>query len=313
MAKPIRFGIQTAPQNTTWQELRDAWKLIDGLGYDTAWTFDHFFPILSNPSGPCFEGWIMLAALAAETARVKLGVLVTGNTYRHPALLAKMGATLDHTSNGRLIMGIGAGWFELEHVAYGIPFHTTAERIHRLDEACEIIKRLWTEKQVSFEGRYYKLKDAYCEPKPVQKPRPPLMIGGAGEKLTLRVIAKHADIWNTFGSPAVFKHKIAVLGDHCRAVGRDLDRIEISWAGTALVTESKQVKEQVVQRMAEAFGRPPEEVEQGFLIGSVEELRDRINSFIEVGVTHFILITPAPFSHDSIKQFAEKVIPAFRS
>lgn len=122
MAKKIRFGVQTAPQNTTWQELRDTWKLIDSLGYDTAWTFDHFFAILSDPSGPCFEGWMSLAALAAETTRVQAGVLVSGNTYRHPAVLAKMGATLDHTSGGRLIMGIGAGWFEQEHAAYGIPF-----------------------------------------------------------------------------------------------------------------------------------------------------------------------------------------------
>ncbi|HWP43907.1 MAG TPA: TIGR03560 family F420-dependent LLM class oxidoreductase, partial [Blastocatellia bacterium] len=290
MTKPVRFGIQTPTQNTTWQELRETWKLIDELAYDTAWTFDHFFPILSDPSGPCLEGWMLLAALAAEAPRVELGVLVTGNTYRHPAVLAKMGATLDHTSDGRLIMGLGAGWFEMEHEAYGIPFYTVAERIRRSDEAAEIIKRLWTEPQVTFEGRYYKLKDAYCEPKPVRKPRPPLLIGGAGEKLMLRVVARHADQWNTFGSPALFRHKLEVLGEHCAAVGRSLDEIEVSWAGTMLVTDSKGEKEEAVRRMAEAFGQPPETVEPGLLVGSAEEIKDRLHEYVEAGVTHFISI-----------------------
>src|SRR5438105_561040 len=164
MRKKIRFGVQVTPQNATWQEISDTWKLVDSLDYDTAWVFDHFFAILSDPAGPCFEGWVSLAALAAQTSRVQAGVLVTGNTYRHPAVLAKMGATLDHASGGRLIMGIGGAWFEQEHNSYGIPFFTTAGRIRRLDEAAEIIKRLWSETQVTFEGRYYQLKDAFCEP-----------------------------------------------------------------------------------------------------------------------------------------------------
>ncbi|HXG92368.1 MAG TPA: LLM class F420-dependent oxidoreductase [Blastocatellia bacterium] len=313
MTKRIRFGVQTPPQHVTWQLMRETWKLVDSLGYDTAWTFDHFFPILSDPSGPCFEGWTALTALACETSLVQAGVLVTGNTYRHPAVLAKMGATLDHTSGGRLIMGIGAGWFELEHEAYGIHFGSVAERINRLDEAAEIIKRLWTEKQVTFEGRFYQLKDAYCEPKPLQQPRPPVMIGGAGERLTLRVVAKHADIWNTFGTPEVFRHKINVLGEHCAAVGRDLDEIEISWAGAALVTDSKEERDAIVNGMATAFGRAPEDVEPGLLVGSVSEVRDRISRLIDVGVTHFIMIANAPFNHDSIRRFAEEVIPVFQS
>jgi len=312
MAKRIRFGVQTPPQHVTWQAMRETWKLVDSLGFDTAWTFDHFFPILSDPSGPCYEGWVALTALAAETSLVQVGTLVTGNTYRHPAVLAKMGATLDHTSGGRLIMGIGAGWFEHEHAAYGIHFGTTAERIHRLDEAAEIIKRLWTEKQVTFEGRYYKIKEAYSEPKPLQQPRPPIMIGGAGEKLTLRVVAKHADQWNTFGTPELFRHKINVLGEHCAAVGRNLDDIEISWAGAALVTDSKEERAAVVRGMAEAFGRAPEEVEPGLLVGSANEVRDRINSLVEVGVTHFIMIVNAPFNHDSVRRFAEEVMPTFK-
>jgi F420-dependent oxidoreductase-like protein len=312
MAKPIRFGVQTPPQHITWQGLRETWKLIDDLGYDTAWVFDHFFPILSDPSGPCFEGWVALSALAAETSRSQVGVLVTGNTYRHPAVLAKMGATLDHTSSGRLIMGMGAAWFEMEHAAYGIPFHTVGERIRRLDEACEIIKRLWSETQTTFEGRYYQIKDAYCEPKPVQVPRPPFMIGGGGEKSTLRVVAKHADIWNTFGSAQVFRHKIAVLKEHCEAVGRNIDDIEISWAGTTKVTDSKSEKEQIIERVARAFGAEPEQMEAAFLVGSVSEIRDRINGLIDAGVTHFISTLNPPYDHDTVRRLAEEVIPDFR-
>jgi F420-dependent oxidoreductase-like protein len=309
MAKPIRFGVQTPPQNTTFAEMRDTWKLIDQLGYDTAWTFDHFFPILSDPSGPCFEGWVSLTALMAATSHVKAGILVTGNTYRNPAVLASMGKTLDHASDGRLIMGIGAGWFEQEHTAYDVPFYTVGERIRRLDEACEIIKRLWTEKQVNFDGRYYHIKDAYCEPKPVQKPHPPIMIGGGGEKLTLRVVAKHADIWNTFGPPQVFRDKLSVLRAHCKAVRRNIDEIEVSWAGSAAITQSREQKEAVVQAISKVFGRSPEDVEPGLLIGTAEEIRDRIAKLIEAGVTHFILIASAPFNHDMLRQFAEDVIP----
>lgn len=311
MSKPIRFGIQASQQNTTWKDLCEVWELIDELGFDTAWNFDHFFPILSDPSGPCFEAWVSLTGLAARTKHVQIGTLVNGNTYRNPAVLANMGATLDHVSGGRFILGLGGGWFEQEHVAYDIPFYTTAERIRRLDESLQIIKGLWTQKQFTFEGRYYQIKDAYCEPKPLR--RPPIMIGGGGEKMTLKVAARHADIWNTFGSPAVFKHKIDVLREHCDAVGRDFNEIEISWSGLAAITESKKQKDTIVGALARAFGRPAEEVAEGLLVGSIEEVRDRVSQLIDVGVTHLIPLAAAPFNHEWIRQFAEHIIPAFRS
>ena len=207
----------------------------------------------------------------------------------------------------------GGAWFEQEHNAYGIPFYTTAERIRRLDEAAEIIKRLWSEKQVTFEGRYYQLKDAYCEPKPLQQPRPPIMIGGSGEKLMLRVVAKHADQWNTFGSPEVFQHKIEVLKEHCSAVGRSFDEIEVSWAGACLVTDSREEKDELLRRWSAQFGVTPEQYALGALVGSPAEVQERIAKFIDVGVTHFIPIANAPFNHDSIRRFAEEVIPAFRN
>jgi alkanesulfonate monooxygenase SsuD/methylene tetrahydromethanopterin reductase-like flavin-dependent oxidoreductase (luciferase family) len=190
--RPLSFGIKTAPQNISYDDIVQIWNEADAIPIiEHAWVFDHFFPIGANdPSGPCLEGWTLLAALAAQTQRLRLGVMVTGNTYRNPAVLANMGATVDIISQGRLDFGIGAAWNEMEHTAYDIPFYTTAERIKRLDEACTLIRRLWTEPQVDFAGQYYTLRGAYCNPKPIQQPTPPFVIGGSGEKLTLRVVVR---------------------------------------------------------------------------------------------------------------------------
>src|SRR5262249_52978253 len=179
----IRFGIQTYPQRTTYTDILQTWQEADELGFDTAFVFDHFMPVSAEPSGPCFEGWTLLSALAAQTKRVKVGALVTGNTYRYPAVLAKMAATVDHVSNGRLILGIGAGWFEQEHNAYGIPFPATSVRAQQLVEAVQVLKFLFTQEKSTFTGKYYQLKDAPFAPKTVQKPHPPILIGGMGPKV----------------------------------------------------------------------------------------------------------------------------------
>ncbi len=226
----MRVSFKTRPQHTDWPTLRDFWREADAIDlYSTGWVFDHFYPIFSDSTGPCFEGWTLLAALTGQTSRLRLGVLVTGNTYRHPAVLANMAATLDVISEGRVEVGLGAGWNEVEHAGYGIPLPGLKERFDRLEEACEVLHRLFGEEAVTFRGHYYTLHEARCEPKPVQRPRPPLVIGGKGERRTLKIAARWADQWNfPGGEPAELSHKIDVLAAHCAAVGRDPAAIEVS-------------------------------------------------------------------------------------
>jgi F420-dependent oxidoreductase-like protein len=280
--KRLRFGIKTAPQWTTYEDMLHIWQEADALPqFEHAWLFDHFMPLGNDPTGPCLEGWTLLAALAARTTRLRVGIMVTGNTYRHPAVLANEGATVDIISHGRLDFGIGAGWNELEHNAYGIPLYTTGERIRRLGEACEVIRRLWTERTANFEGHYYHIKDAYCEPKPIQKPLPPFVIGGSGEKLTLRIVARYADIWNYVGSSIEdFRHKMAVLDEHCAAIGRDPATIERS-------------------------------IQPAVNPASLEETRERVQQYITAGANHIILNLRAPYPDGivpRVPRLAEEVV-----
>jgi len=279
-AHPIRFGIQTPQQHTSWQDMLSLWQEIDTLGFDTAWVFDHFLPIFSDPTGPCLEGWTALAALAMATKNVRLGVMVTGNTYRQPAVLAKMATTVDIISGGRLILGIGAGWFELEHREYGIPFPRVAERLTRLGESLEVIKRLWTEERTTFSGRYYQLHEAVCNPKPVQRPHPPILVGASGEHVALGIVARHAQMWNTFGTPEVFRHKIARLAAHCQQIGRDPATIEKSVLLSGLFPLS--------------------------------EARRQIEEYVAVGVTHLIFSVSSSADRQPLRRLAQEIIPAFR-
>ena len=223
---PIRFGIQSGQQLVDWPQMLDLWQKADRWGYDSLWNFDHFYPIFVSPEGPCLEGWTTLAALAQATKRARIGSLVNGNTYRNPCLTAKMAATLDHVSHGRFNLGIGAGWFEGEHTALGFDFKTVPKRLQALDEACQIIRGMFTQETTSLDGRHYKVVDALGSPKPVQKPYPPIMIGGTGEKVLLKIVAKHADMWNTGAHAERMKHLIAVIDRHGETVGRDTSTIE---------------------------------------------------------------------------------------
>jgi len=227
----MRLSIKLQPQDTPWPALQDAWSLADSLPeLDAGYLFDHFYPILTDSVvGPCFEGWTALAFLAGATARLRLGLVVTGVTYRNPAVLANMCATLDVASQGRLEIGLGAAWNEEEHHAYGIPFPQVGERMDMLEETCAIVHSLLTERVTTFRGAHYSMTHALCEPKPVQRPRPPFIIGGQGERRLLPIAARWADQWNYPGTePDGLRHKHEILQRHCDAIGRDPETIEVS-------------------------------------------------------------------------------------
>lgn len=220
----MHLGIQLWPQNTTWPSLRDVGRLVDDLGYDSLVTWDHFYAHLGDPDGPNLEAWEILAAWGAITKRVRIGALVSSVTYRHPVVIAKLAAALDHITEGRAIAGIGAGWFAMEHDAYGIPLGSPAERSVRLAEAARIIRSLLDQKRTTVKERYFQLTDALAEPKPIQR-RLPLLIGGAGERSTLRTAARYADYWHAFGTAEALAPKIGILRQHCADVGRDPKQI----------------------------------------------------------------------------------------
>ncbi len=230
-----RLSFKTKPQHTGWEDLLAMWLEAESIeALDAGWLFDHFYPIFPDASaGPCFEGWTALSYLAGRTERLRLGLLVTGNPYRHPAVLANMAATFDVFSGGRLELGLGAGWNQEESDAYGIELLPIGRRMDQFEEACEIIHRLLTEEKVDFDGQHYQLINARCEPKGIQQPRPPIVIGGQGEKRTLRIAARWADEWNLpMGAPYItaeqFAHKVEVLHRHCGDVGRDPSEITLS-------------------------------------------------------------------------------------
>ena len=215
----MKFSAWPSVTNS-WQQLAEESQHIDAAGWRGIWIGDHFMANAADNSGPWGESWTILAALAALTRNVRLGTLVTGNTYRHPAVLAKAVAQVDIVSGGRVVLGMGAGWQENEHVAYGIPYFTVGERLRRLEESIQVIRALFDNQRGDFEGRYYQLKDAPLAPKPVQA-HLPILVGGGGEKVTLRIVAQHADEWNVPGTPELIQQKNAVLAEHCRAAGRD--------------------------------------------------------------------------------------------
>lgn len=226
----MRFAIKTAPQHTTWEAMLDVWRAADDIDlYESAWTFDHFEPIFSDRTGPCLEGWITLAALAQATRRLRVGVLVTGVPYRHPSVLANMAATLDIVSGGRLELGLGAGWNTDESTALGIDLPPLRERFDRFDEALDVVTTLLANEVSDYDGRYFTLRQARCEPKPVQRPRPPIVIGGTGPNRTLRAVARHADHWNHPGAtPDEWRGTLDVLHERCAEIGRDPNTITTS-------------------------------------------------------------------------------------
>jgi F420-dependent oxidoreductase-like protein len=308
----IRFGIHAGPQHTTYAEYANLWKQAEAMGYDWVSVFDHFIPINSDPEGPCFEGPTLLAAMAAQTSRIRCGILVAGNTYRHPAVLANIAATIDHVSGGRLELGIGAGWWEMEHQEYHIPYYTTGRRIRMLGEAAKMLRLLWTEHRANFNGRYYQLTDALNEPKPVQSPLP-LWVGGMGEQLTLRVVAESADGWNTFLMPVErYQRKLDALAEHCRAIGRDPRDIRQSLVVQALIGENESEMQERTERTARARGTSPELLRQQAVVGTPEQAAEQLMRYVEMGVSDFILGARPPYDYAGMQLFIEKVAPLVR-
>lgn len=226
----MRYGIKTAPMNTTWDAMLAVWQAADQLDiFETAWNFDHFEPIFSDRSGPCLEGWSMLAAMATATSRIRLGCQVSGMPYRHPSVLANVAATIDIISGGRLVIGLGAGWNQDESDALGIRLPPLKERMDQFEEGVAVIVELLSQPVANFAGQHFTLTDAWCEPKPVQRPHPPIAIGGNGERRTLRIVARYAQHWNsTLADVAEWRRKGEVLDAHCADVGRDPSEIERS-------------------------------------------------------------------------------------
>ncbi len=251
---------------------------VEKTGWDGFWYADHFMPNAPDTSAPWPEAWTTLAAIGATVPRLRIGTLVSGNTYRHPAVLAKMAATLDHITGGRVVLGLGSGWQENEHAQYGIDFYDVAERLARLDEACAVIKALFSDTSANFKGRRYQLTDASLEPKPLQNPLP-LLIGGGGEKVTLRITARWADEWNVWGTPETLAHKMRILDDHCAAIGRDPATIQRSAVALLFMSDDAAF----VEKMR---ANPPP---QASIIGSVEEVRDTVQRYAEIGVDELIV------------------------
>jgi len=226
----MRFAVKTRPEHQTWAQMREIWLAADKIElFESAWNWDHFYPLTGDLTGPNFEGWTMLAAMAEATSRIRIGCQVTGMIYRHPAVLANMAATVDIISAGRLELGVGAGWNQMECDAYGIDLPPLRERFDRFDEGVEAIVGLLSQPTTTLDGRYVKLTDARCEPKPVQRPHPPIAIGGRGKKRTLRTTARWAQHWNAISaSPEEWRELRDVLVAHCADLGRDPAEITCS-------------------------------------------------------------------------------------
>jgi F420-dependent oxidoreductase-like protein len=303
------IGSQLHANATTWDRVADTVRAMDEGPWHSAWVPDHFVPPLAfhDEADDNFEGWTLLTAMAAVTERVRLGVLVAGNTYRAPALYAKMAATLDHISDGRVEFGIGAAWHQRDHEAYGWILPSIKERSDRLEEACALIKALFTANgPVDFEGRYYHLDTAPFAPRCVQQPHPPIMIGGGGEKRTLRTLARYGDVMNVFGSPAIVEHKIAVLDAHCADLGRDPGTI----TKTVMLPVGLQDDAAKAERLRDLWGAGRTDDERRALaIGPASQVIDALRAYELVGVDG-IIFQGLPNNPRIYEGLAAEVIPA---
>jgi alkanesulfonate monooxygenase SsuD/methylene tetrahydromethanopterin reductase-like flavin-dependent oxidoreductase (luciferase family) len=308
----LKLGILLWSQAATWDEQLDAARLVDRLGYEHLWTWDHLYAIFGDPYQPIFEGWTSLAAWAMATERTRLGLLVGANTFRNPGLVAKTAATLDHISGGRGILGIGGAWMELEHQAHGIDFGTGfGQRLDWLDESVAAMRTVLDGRSATSEpGGRYRFDDLRHHPLPVQK-RLPIMIGGSGEKKTLRTVARYADMWNAMGPVDVMAHKVDVLRRHCDEVGRDIGEIEFT-LGVKVTIRDTQAEAERVWKDAIAHNRTPlADVadDDTFWNGTPEQLADRLRPYVDLGFRTVISEQPAPYDVETFERFIGEVKP----
>jgi alkanesulfonate monooxygenase SsuD/methylene tetrahydromethanopterin reductase-like flavin-dependent oxidoreductase (luciferase family) len=308
----VRLGILLWNQATDWPAYEDAARRIDQLGYDHIWAWDHLYAIFGDPYQPIFEGWLSLAALAKSTERARLGLLVGANTFRNPGLVAKQAETLDHISNGRAILGIGGAWFELEHEAHGIEFGTGfGQRLDWLDESVGAMRKLLDGETVSSDpGGRYEFKELRHQPRPLQG-HMPIMIGGGGEKKTLRSVAKYADMWNVMGDVDTVRHKDEVLRRHCDEVGRDQSEIERTIGMKPLIRDTEAEARKVWLAQLEHNRTPMERVKDDgtFWIGTPEMIADQMRARVELGFETFLAELPAPYDTETIERWIGEVKP----
>ena len=309
MNREIKFSVRIHQGGYSYQTLRRIWMDADRLGYYSATLYD----LLNIPTLEC---WTTLSALAAETSRIRLTPLVLANTYRFPAVFAKMASTLDVISNGRLEVGIGAGGGRSDHRASGLDFPSTAVRVRMLEESIEMMKRLWTEEEVTFEGRYYSLSGAKNVPVPVQKPHPPFLIGGHGERSLFRAVARYADICNAGFEMSLDEHKSSLdaLGEHCRNVGRDLSEIEVSHNTRVVIAGSDAEFEELVSQGAANANISIADYRKSLtraIAGSPDQCVEQIRRYVDNGITYFFLLFPDPIPTESLELFAKEVMPKF--
>jgi F420-dependent oxidoreductase-like protein len=299
----MRFSLWISP-GRPWEEVLSVARHAEATGWDGLWYADHFMGAGRDATGSLLECWTVLSALVASVPRVRIGPLVLGNTYRHPAVLANMAATLDRVSGGRLVLGLGAGWQRNEHEKYGIEFSDIPGRLDRLEEACQVIRALSTEDRADFDGHYYQLTDAPMEPKPVSRPLP-LLIGGGGERRTMRIAAAYANEWNTWGRPDVLAEKGAVLERHCEVLGRDPASITRSCQALVHLGDDPGW---LAERRAESPGMPT-------LVGTAPELIEVMAAYVEAGIDEFILpdwTLPPDRLTEGLDRFSAEVAAPFR-
>ena len=301
---------------------QDQWRAIvnvalkaEELGYDHIWVYDHFHTVPKPlPGRSVFEAWTLMVALATLTKRVRLGQLVTCVLYRNPAYLAKISSMVDVISGGRLELGLGACWYEHEFLGYGYEFPRARDRIGMLEEAVQIIKKMWIEPEVNFEGKYYRLKGALNDPKPLQKPHPPILIGGGGEKYTLRVAAKYADKWNVGGSYEKYSSKVEVLKKHCEAVGRRFEEITLTWVATAILAPTEEEARERFEKYeaVRVGGFEYERWREVHLIGTPEEAVEKLAKFKELGVKEVYVFFPYAYQLRDLEVFMDEVVKELR-